>query len=109
MLAGPLHGGEEVADQSVSVPEFVCDDLLRAPEAVPVIVGLRTRYAMCIVKAQQPAPVVIMEREGVLDSVGPHSTRLDLSDAESDAPAIDQPVSPVVEVEQAVHRFIEHG
>ncbi|MGH6715888.1 MAG: hypothetical protein ACREDC_06840 [Bradyrhizobium sp.] len=28
---------------------------------------------------------------------------------ESDAPAIDQPVSPVVEVEQAAHRFIEHG
>ena len=37
-----------------------------------MIVGFRTRYAVGIVKAQQPAPVVIMERECIFDSVGTH-------------------------------------
>lgn len=46
LLAGLLDGGEEVADQFIGAPEFVCDDVLSAPEAVPVIVGLRTRYAI---------------------------------------------------------------
>jgi len=74
-----------------------------------MIVGLRTWYAVRIVNAQQPAPVVIMQRKRVLDPMGSHRIRLDLSDAESDAPAIDQPITPVIEVEQAVHRFIGHG
>ena len=109
MLAGLLDRGEEVADQCVGAPEFVRNELLRAPEAVPVIVGLRARQVVCVVKAQQPAPVVIMQREALLDSVGPQRADLDLGDAESDAPAIHEPVSPVVEVEQTAQRFIERG
>jgi len=49
-----------------------------------------------------------MEREGIFDAVRPRRARLDLHYAKSNAPAVDEPISPTVEVEKTSHRFAEH-
>jgi len=68
---------------------------------MPVIIGLSPADAMGIIDAEEPGAIHIVQREGVFDPVRPLPGRRGLHDTEPDAPAIREPISPAIVVEEA--------
>jgi hypothetical protein len=107
--AGPFNRGEEVHKQLIGTPKLIGYQLPGVPKPMSMIVLLRTRYTVRIVVPQQASPIHVMQRERIPDAMRPRHTDFDFRDPKLDAPAVDEPVAPMVVIQETSHRLIMHA
>jgi len=76
-LARGPHGREKVRDKAVGIREPIRDAPIGIAERVTVIVFDLPRDTLCIVVAEEPPPIDVVQRKRVFDAVWPAFACLD--------------------------------